>query len=108
MATYYYNHRNLNCPIRVTDETLSLTPHTFKKNEPTWEEASVNYFYDNVPSDKAVNIVDIGAQSGLYSLYAKYLPQSQFYSFEPFPQTYQLLNDNIRLNGITNVTPFLI
>ena len=108
MATYYYNHRNPNCPIHVTAETLSLTPHTFKKNGPTWEEASVNYFYDNVPTDKPVNIVDIGAQSGLYSLYAKYLPKSQFYSFEPFSQTYQLLNDNIRLNGITNVKTYNI
>ncbi len=108
MATYYYNHRNLKCPISVTAETLSLTPHTFKKNGPTWEEASVNYFYDNVPSDKAVNIVDIGAQSGLYSLYAKYLPESQFYSFEPFPESYKVLNDNIRLNGITNVKTYNI
>ncbi len=108
MATYYYNHRNPNCPIHVTPETLVVTPHTFKKNAPTWEEASVNYFYDNVPKDKPVNIVDIGAQSGLYSLYAKYLPKSQFYSFEPFSQTYQLLNDNIRLNGITNVKTYNI
>lgn len=108
MATYYYNHRNPKYPISVTAETLSLTPHTFKKDQPTWEEASVNYFYDNVPTDKEVHIIDIGAQSGLYSLYAKYLPKSQFYSFEPFPIAYQLLNDNIRLNGITNVTTYNI
>jgi FkbM family methyltransferase len=108
MATYYYNHRNPKCPIHVTAETLVVTPHTFKKNAPTWEEASVNYFYDNVPTDKPVNILDVGAQSGLYSLYAKYLPQSQFYSFEPFPKAYQLLNDNITLNGITNVKTYNI
>lgn len=108
MATYYYNHRNPKCPIHVTAETLVVTPHTFKKKGPTWEEASVNYFYDNVPIDKAVNIVDIGAQSGLYSLYAKYLPKSQFYSFEPFPASYKLLNDNIALNGITNVKTYNI
>ena len=65
MATYYYNHRNPKCPIHVTAETLVVTPHTFKKNAPTWEEASVNYFYDNVPTDKPVNILDVGAQSGL-------------------------------------------
>jgi FkbM family methyltransferase len=106
MAEYYYNHRNPNCLIRITDETLRITPETFKKNQPMWEEESINYFYDNVPLDKAVNILDIGAQTGLYTLYAKYLPKSQFYAFEPFPDTYKVLNDNIELNGITNVNTY--
>ena len=106
MATYYYNHRNPNYHINVTDETLRITPHTFQKNRPMWEEESINYFYDNVPVDKPVNILDIGAQTGLYTLYAKYLPKGQFYSFEPFPDTYKVLNDNIALNGITNVNTY--
>jgi len=108
MATYYYNHRNPDYSISVTNETLIRTPHTFERDKPIWEESSVNYFYDNVPIDKKVNIVDIGAQSGLYTLYSKYLPISQFYSFEPFPNSYKLLNDNIVLNGITNVNTYNI
>ncbi len=108
MAEYYYNHRNPNCLIHITDETLKITPHTFQKNQSMWEEESINYFYDNVPPDKCVNILDIGAQTGLYTLYAKYLPKSQFYAFEPFPDTYKVLNDNIALNGITNVKPYNI
>lgn len=106
MAEYYYNHRNPKCSITVTDETLKITPHTFQKNRPMWEEESINYFYDNVPLDKPVNILDIGAQTGLYTLYAKYLPKSQFYSFEPFSDTYKVLNDNLALNGITNVKTY--
>jgi FkbM family methyltransferase len=106
MATYYYNHKNPNYPISITNETLRITPQTFTSKTSRWEEASVDYFFDNVPTDKPVSIVDIGAQSGLYSLYAKYLPQSTFHSFEPFPQTYRLLNDNIMLNGITNVKTY--
>jgi hypothetical protein len=43
-----------------------------------WEEDSINYFYDNIPLDKPVNILDIGAQTGLYTLYAKYLPKASF------------------------------
>ncbi len=108
MATYFYNHRNPNCPIHVTNETLVVTPHTFHRNATMWEESSINYFYDCVPKDKPVNIVDIGAQSGLYTLYAKYLPNSQFYAFEPFPDTYKLLCDNIALNNITNVNTYNI
>lgn len=50
--------------------------------------------------------MDIGAQFGIYSLFAKYLPLSTFYAFEPFPATFELLNDNMTLNNITNVKTF--
>lgn len=103
MVTFYYNHRNSKYPIHVTDETLIVSPTSFMKNGQLWEEESVNYFYDNIPTDKSVTIVDIGAQCGLYTLYAKYLPKSQFYAFEPFPRSYKVLRDNITLNRIPNV-----
>lgn len=103
MVTFYYNHRNPKYPIHVTDETLIVSPTTFMKNGQLWEEESVNYFYDNIPTDRSVNIVDIGAQCGLYTLYAQYLPNSQFYAFEPFPRSYKVLRDNITLNRIPNV-----
>ena len=103
MVTFYYNHRNPKYPIHVTDETLVVSPTTFMKNGQLWEEESVNYFYDNIPTDRPVTIVDIGAQCGLYTLYAKYLPNSQFYAFEPFPRSYKVLRDNITLNRIPNV-----
>ena len=103
VVTFYYNHRNPKYPIHVTDETLVVSPTTFMRNGQLWEEESVNYFYDNIPTDTSVNIVDIGAQCGLYTLYAKYLPYSQFYAFEPFPRSYKVLRDNITLNRIPNV-----
>ena len=103
VGTFYYNHRNPKYPIHVTDETLVVSPTSFMMNGRLWEEESVNYFYDNIPTDTSVNIVDIGAQCGLYTLYAKYLPYSQFYAFEPFPRSYKVLRDNITLNRIPNV-----
>ena len=105
MATFYYN-RDPKYPINVTEDTLRVTPHTFNRNSSMWEEISIEYFYDNVPRDKPVNIVDIGAQSGLYTLFAKYLPMSNFYAFEPFADTFKLLNDNIEFNKITNVKTY--
>lgn len=105
-----YNYFNDNrFVINVTDETCMLTPHTFHINDNrTEEEKSIKYFYSNVPLDRPVNIIDCGAQSGLYSLYAKYLPNATFYSFEPFVTTFGLLNDNIRLNNLTNVKTYNI
>jgi FkbM family methyltransferase len=89
--------------ILVTDETKKLTPDTFLNDNTMWEAESIEFFFKDIPKDKSVNIVDVGAQSGLYSLFAKYLPMATFYSFEPFKKTFDLLNDNIALNNITNV-----
>jgi FkbM family methyltransferase len=107
MKTYYY-FNDSNYPIQVTDSTLELTPYTFKYDGLLWENKALFQFYSQISKNEKYNIVDIGAQSGLYSLYAKYLPQSTFYSFEPFPSTFALLNDNIILNDIQNVKTFNI
>ena len=106
METYYYCNNKL--PVLVSNKVRKLTPHTFYANLTLHEPESIDYFYSNVPKDKKVNILDIGAQSGLYSLYAKYLPMSSFYSFEPFKPTFELLNENISLNNITNIKTFNI
>jgi hypothetical protein len=70
--------------ILVTSKTVDYGNSSFTKNSVIWEKESLNYFYNLIDKNKKVNIVDIGANVGLYSLYAKHLPNSQFYSFEPF------------------------
>jgi len=107
MHEYYY-FNNLDYSIHITDDTKSLTPYTFLDNNMLWENDSILYFFKNIDKNKKCNIVDIGAQSGLYTLFAKYLPNSTFYSFEPFPKTYELLKKNIALNNITNVKTYNI
>lgn len=94
--------------ISVTNETIEKTPYTFNRNGNLWEKNSINYFFKDIDDNKKYNIIDVGAQSGLYSLYSKYLPKSMFYSFEPFPETFKLLNDNINLNDINNVKTYNI
>ena len=103
MLLYHYSQK---CPIYITDETHKITPNTFLDNGILWENDSIHYFFSKINSDKCYNIVDIGAQSGLYSLYAKYLPKSKFFSYEPFMPTFNLLNDNLKLNNIVNVDSF--
>jgi FkbM family methyltransferase len=102
MKEYYY-FKNTNYPIWISDETCQLTPHTFLDDNTMWEEDSIKYFFGMIPKDTAVNIIDIGAQSGLYSLYAKYLPVDPYFSFERFKPTGDLLNENIELNNISNI-----
>jgi len=103
--TYYY-FNNEKYPIKVSQETCEITPYTFQKDGLMWENKSLEQFFNGIDKYKKVNIVDIGAQSGLYSLYAKYLPYSTFYAFEPFPISFKLLQDNIALNKLTNVNTY--
>jgi FkbM family methyltransferase len=154
MSKTYYYFNDEKYPIKVTQETCELTPHTFHKDILLYENQSLAEFFNDISGYtsqqdgiktenksladffndisgytfekdgimtenkslaqffkgidkyKKVNIVDIGAQSGLYSLYAKYLPFSTFYSFEPFPTSFKLLQDNLALNKLTNVKTY--
>jgi FkbM family methyltransferase len=46
-------------------------------------------------------VIDIGAHIGLYTLYAARLlaGQGKIYSFEPTPRSFELLQDNVQVNG---------
>lgn len=99
ISTYYY-FNNLNYPINVSKETKEITPHTFLSNGELWENKSMVQFFQSINMNKKNNIVDIGAQSGLYTLFSKYLHNCHFYSFEPFKETFDLLKENVKINNI--------
>jgi FkbM family methyltransferase len=93
----------------VSEETLIKVPTTFDKSGFVHEMDSITYFYNLVEtyhSNKNAVILDIGAQCGLFTLYAKYLPDCKFYAFEPFYDSFKCLNDNLQLNKIDNVITY--
>lgn len=96
--------------VYVSDATVEKTSNSFNINDGIFEPDSVKYFFSLVEmlTNNHAVILDIGAQSGLYSLYAKFLPNCYFVSFEPFKETYDLLLENCKLNSITNIQPFNI
>ncbi|MBN1954682.1 MAG: FkbM family methyltransferase [Anaerolineae bacterium] len=52
-------------------------------------------------------VVDVGAGLGDFSLCAALRhPSNRVYAFEPFPGSFELLVENLRLNGVANVHPF--
>lgn len=58
-------------------------------------------------SNESINIIDIGANVGFFSLYiSKKFPKAKIFSFEPFPETYKKLQNHFSQNSITNVTPY--
>ena len=53
------------------------------------------------------NILDIGAGIGEYTLYAAAMrPDSQVFAFEPYPQSFVLAQENLRLNKVSNARAF--
>ncbi len=56
-------------------------------------------------------VMDIGGGLGDFTVYAaRKLPNSRVIAYEPFPESYALLQKNLRLNGITNaeIYPYAI
>lgn len=51
-----------------------------------------------------MTIFDIGANIGYYTLLAESLvgPEGRVFAFEPHPENYEKLKENIEVNGYTN------
>jgi len=70
----------------------------------SWEPEVVGIIKQQVTA--GMRVLDLGAQSGFYSLLFSKLvgPQGSVIAFEPLPANYRLLEENLELNRITNVT----
>jgi len=69
----------------------------------SWEPEVVRSIQDHVHS--GTRVLDIGAQSGFYSLLLSGLvgPEGTVFAFEPLPANFRILEENLRLNSIQNV-----
>jgi len=70
-----------------------------------YEKNELELQYKLIPTTS--NIIDIGANLGWYSMHvAKNFPQSLVYAFEPIPRTFEFLNQNIKINNISNIITY--
>ena len=58
-----------------------------------------------LPVEKNDIVVDVGANIGVFTAYAAFRTQQAIYAFEPFPDNYAALEQNVRINGLNNVIP---
>lgn len=66
-----------------------------------------DYETASVPLQDGWTILDIGAGLGDFAIHAaRQNPRGVVYAFEPFPESFALLEENVRLNGLENVRMF--
>ena len=86
-------------PIEVADK-----PESNSANIIAWELLDDCYGLRRIDFSPGDIVIDIGAHIGLFAIYtALRFPHVQIHSFEPFPENYELLQQNLERNGITNV-----
>jgi FkbM family methyltransferase len=98
-----YNYIN-NKTINISTESLQKNPYTWSEEYNNEVKTSTEIFCSLI-KDNFI-ILDIGAQSGCFSLAAKFFPKTNWKSFEPDPSNYDLLIKNLELNEIKNVECF--
>ena len=86
-------------PIQVADQ-----PGSMAANIIAWELCDDCYHLDRIDFKPGDIVVDIGAHIGLFAIItALRFPDIVIHSFEPFPDNYALLQQNLACNGITTV-----
>lgn len=90
---------------------VHITPTSTKIGE-TWLQGNIwckhviEKFYSLLSSDDCFVVFDLGAQTGCFSLLAKYFPTSMWYAFEPIEEAVKELRENLALNDICNVAVY--
>lgn len=71
-----------------------------------WEKEMTSFVQNRI--QEGWNILDVGADVGYYSLLfaSKTGKNGKVASFEPDPEPWPILNDNIKISGYSNITPY--
>ncbi|TXI38472.1 MAG: FkbM family methyltransferase [Methylophilus methylotrophus] len=125
-ATYIYTANPHHYDVKITDtpskKSKQIDETSYAKSvygvwlknrsgDLTWKFAVQGkygfYYSDWLKKQQASIFIDIGANIGLYSLIAGTNHNFKaIYSFEPHPDTYQYLTDNIKINQVNNCIPY--
>lgn len=81
----------------ANQNTLSIFKEIFVNNVYSCGEVKIN---------EGDVVFDIGANVGVFSLYASQIKRTQVYAFEPHPKNFKVLLNNVNQNKITNIECF--
>ena len=100
-----YQKLNPQCTVEFKGKKLSFqTPNLLTKWRAdtlfTKEPGTIEWLDEISPKEI---LLDIGANVGMYSIYAAVVREATVYALEPESQNYSLLNMNIRLNKLDHI-----
>ena len=88
--------------ILISEQTERLG-ETWRHGE-VWDKPLINRFFSLMHNKtEPLVVLDVGAQTGSFTLLSKFMPASQWYAFEPIQEAADLLKGNLELNEIQNV-----
>ena len=89
-----------------TDGRDTIASRMYWQGIQAHEPETIAIYLELIPK---VNIVfDVGASSGLFSLIAGVVnPKLTIHAFEPVPETFEFLANNIAVNNLQNIVPVL-
>lgn len=73
------------------------------RNGVVYDKPLIQKFFALLSADTHITVLDIGAQTGAFSLMAAFLPHTTWYAFEPIQEVVEVLIKNLTLNNITQV-----
>ena len=96
---FLYNNNNYNFEYNENDPSgMGCINEIVIRNE---------YNLENYNNHMNKTFIDIGANCGVVTIIlAKQNPLSKIYSFEPDRQLFEILNNNVSINNLTNVVTF--
>ncbi|KAM0186526.1 hypothetical protein ACHAPI_011655 [Fusarium lateritium] len=88
-----------------TPEGISFYHQSDEEARWLYDEIFTERCYDTVKLSEKPLIIDAGANIGLFTLFAKKnYPEAQVLAFEPAPENVGIMNQNIKLHGLTDVS----
>lgn len=65
-----------------------------------YDSKLIAFVYERLKGWEFPVMIDIGASTGSFTMLAKYIEMGHIFAFEPLPSTYNVLCQNIALNGL--------
>lgn len=94
--------------IHISENTKHIGKHTFFENGTLHDTNTLLFVYDIVKQIDNLFFIDIGSHCGVFSLLVGQIPNSSVIAFEPNPEVFSCLEENIKLNHIQNIETFNI
>lgn len=88
------------CPVLVDDRCATMGGSFYYTPLRPYSPAPLKWCYEHLPYYANPVLLDVGAHTGCYTLLAKHIPGLKVHAFEPVPNTFEVLNENVKLNDL--------